>query len=583
MTQIIFKSRQPDINLPKDVSIWSWLFEPPHSKLDRHDATQGYTNVATGEHISYTDLKQLTTYLSTALSDECGLGQGESLIIYARNSVWYPVAMLSAVRIGAVGCGVSPEYTADELAHAIRVSRASMILTTADNLDRAHQAASKVGVPRSSVILLEEEEEEEDDDGDAPAAGKRTQSLQDLIRQAKARGEARQIKPYRIPSSGEAHVVTNHDVCAYLGFSSGTTGMPKAVMISHANVVAQCLQIQQITPADHDRILAALPFYHITGLVHQLHLPIVLNAHAYVMPTFTLDGMLRTVSEHKIKEMLLVPPILMRLVREPGLVSKYDLSHVRRFSSGAAPLSQEILTLLERQFPGTGFKQGYGMTESCSCITAHPPARYAYKYAAKVGAIVASTEVRIVDPETGRDCGVGEPGEIWARGPQVAMGYLDNARATAETCDGDGFLHTGDIGQIDDEGLLSITDRLKEMVKVKGIGVAPAELENLLLGHPAVKDCAVCGIADDRAGERPKAFVVLGKEQHKTRDAEGAARELIAFVKENKARHKWIVEVEVLDEIPKSPAGKILRKVLRQPSRTPGEVVVRDGPIRSKL
>jgi acyl-CoA synthetase (AMP-forming)/AMP-acid ligase II len=553
--------------VPKDVSIWSWLFEPPHSKLDRHDATQGYTNVATGEHINYGDLKQLTTYLSTALSEECGLGQGESLIIYARNSVWYPVAMLSAVRIGAVGCGVSPEYTADEFAHTLRVSRARIVLTAAENLDRAHEAASKVGVPRSSVILLED---------DAPAAAAGKLSLQDLIRQAKARGEARQVKPYRIPRGK-----VNHDVCAYLGFSSGTTGLPKGVMISHANVMAQCLQVQQITPADHDRILAALPFYHITGLVHQLHLPIVLNAHAYVMPTFTLDGMLQTVSEHKIKEMLLVPPILIRLVREPGLVSKYDLSHVRRFSSGAAPLSQEILTLLERQFPGTGFKQGYGMTESCSCITAHPPAKYAYKYAAKVGTIVASTEVRVVDPETGRDCDVGQSGEIWARGPQVAMGYLDNARATVETFDKDGFLHTGDIGQIDGEGLISITDRLKEMVKVKGIGVAPAELENLLLGHPAVKDCAVCGITDDRAGERPKAFVVLS-EEHET-DPEGAARELMAFVKENKARHKWIVKVEVLDVIPKSPAGKILRKILRQPSRTPGKVVVRDGPVRSKL
>lgn len=472
--------------------------------------------------------------------------------------------MLSAVRIGAVGCGVSSEYTVDELAYTLKASKAKLILAMPENLDRAYQAAAKVGIPQQNVILLD----------NAPP-GKL--GLQELAQRAQQRGEPDQVEPYRIPSGK-----VNHDVCAYLGFSSGTTGLPKGVMISHANIMAQCLQVQQITPDDHDRILAALPFYHITGLVHQLHLPLVLNAHVYVMPSFTLDALLQTVARNRIKELLLVPPILIRLVREPQLAARYDLSHVRRFSSGAAPLSQEILTMLERQFPGTGFKQGYGMTESCSCITAHPPAMYGFKYAARVGTLVASTEVRIVDPDTGRDCDVGQAGEIWARGPQVAMGYLDNPTATAETFDRDGFLHTGDIGKLDEEGLLSITDRMKEMVKVKGIGVAPAELENLLLGHPNVKDCAVCGIPDDRAGERPKAFVVLSDDSIKA-GAEVAARELFGYVKANKARHKWVVEVEVMEEIPKSPAGKILRKKLREPARRSGKVVVRDEMTKSNL
>lgn len=471
--------------------------------------------------------------------------------------------MLSAARIGAMGCGVSPDYSADELAYALRASKSKIILATTENVDKAYTAADKAGVPRDNAIILEK----------APA-GKL--SVQDLIQRAKGRGESAQVEPYRIPKGK-----VNHEVCAYLGFSSGTTGLPKGVMVSHANVIAQCLQVQQITPSDHDRILAALPFYHITGIVHQLHLPIILNAQVYVVSKFTLDGTLETVSKYKIKEMLLVPPILIRLVREPETVAKYDLSHLQRFSSGAAPLSQEVLSLLEKQFPGTGFKQGYGMTESCSCITAHPPSKYGFKYAARVGTVVASTEVRIVDPDTGKDCGVNQAGEIWARGPQVAMGYLNNPKATTETFDKDGFLHTGDIGKIDEEGLLSITDRMKEMVKVKGIGVAPAELENLLLGHPAVKDCAVSGIPDDRAGERPKAFVVLNDSPQV--DAEKAARELIKYVKDNKARYKWLVEVEALEEIPKSPAGKILRKKLRQPSRIPGKVVVRDERTNSKL
>lgn len=277
-----------------------------------------------------------------------------------------------------------------------------------------------------------------------------------------------------------------------------------------------------------------------------------------------MDTMLDAVSTFKITEMLLVPPILIRMVRDP-IVDKYDLSHLERFSSGAAPLSAEILTLLEKKFPQTKFKQGYGMTESCSCITAHPMDKVDYKYASHVGTIVANTEVKIIDPDSGRELGHNESGEILARGPQVVMGYLDNPKATRETFDADGWLHTGDVGQINEEGFLTITDRIKEMIKVKGIGVAPAELEDLLLGHPDVEDAAVLAITDPYSGERPKAFVVLKAGLRNKGQAEKveAGQKLIAYVKEKKVRHKWLVEVEYVDEIPKSASGKILRRVLK--------------------
>ena len=150
------------------------------------------------------------------------------------------------------------------------------------------------------------------------------------------------------------------------------------------------------------------------------------------------------------------------------------------------------------------------MTESCSCITAHPPDKYSYDYAHMGGTIVASTEVKLMKDE-GIEAGLGESGEIWARGPQIVMGYLNNDKATKETFDADGFLQTRDQGMIDDEGFITITDRIKEMIKVNGIGVAPAELEDLLLGHVKVEDSAVLGITDDWSGERPKAYVVLKK------------------------------------------------------------------------
>jgi len=304
-----------------------------------------------------------------------------------------------------------------------------------------------------------------------------------------------------------------------------------------------------------------------------MHLPILLNAEVIMLPQYTMEGMLNIITEYKLNELLLVPPILIRLVRD-SIVDKYDLSHVTRFSSGAAPLSEEIIQLLQKKFPNTGFKQGYGMTESCSCITAHPPEKFSYKYAHSGGAIVASTEVKILK-EDGTEGDLGEQGEVLARGPQVVMGYLNNPKATEDTFDSDGWLHTGDQGMIDSENMIYITDRIKELIKVKGIGVAPAELEDLLLGHEHVEDVAVMGIQDDYSGELPKAFVKL-KEGIKQDSAVG--KQLIAFVKDKKVRHKWVREVEFVEEIPKSASGKILRRVLRDKQRS-GEgkgVVVRD-------
>lgn len=280
-----------------------------------------------------------------------------------------------------------------------------------------------------------------------------------------------------------------------------------------------------------------------------------------------------------------VPPLLIRLVRDP-IVEKYDLRCVRRFSSGAAPVSDEVLALLEAKFPGTGFKQGYGMTESCSCITAHPPsAQHDFRRARTVGTIVPGTVIRLArsSEDGGGWAGVGEPGEILARGPQVVMGYLGNEAATRAAFDDEGFLHTGDQGVIGADGFVTITDRLKEMIKVKGIGVAPAELEDLLLGHPAVEDCAVLGVPDERAGERPKAYVVL-KPGAVAGDSEELAlralgTDILRYAQGRKVRHKWVREVEFTEEIPKSASGKILRRMLRDREKNGVRgVVVRSGP-----
>lgn len=475
--------------------------------------------------------------------------------------------MFGTLRAGGVISGASPAYNVEEMTYALKTAEAKFLFTVPSSMEIAAAAAKDAGIPLEHVFLLE-------------GTMKGFTTMSELLEIGKSYGASGQIEQFRLPPGKK-----NKDVCGFLSFSSGTTGLPKAVMIAHSNVIAQCLQIQQISPATLRRILAVLPLFHITGLVHQMHLPVLLNANVFMLPSFTMDSMLATVQEYKLEEILLVPPILIRLVRDEKTVSKYDLSSVKRFSSGAAPLSAEILELLKRRFPGTGFKQGYGMTESCSCITAHPPDKYDYKYAFRVGTIVASTEVKIVDPDTGRECGLNEPGEIWARGPQIVMGYLNNKKATDETFDKDGFLHTGDIGSLDEEGLLLISDRLKELIKVRGIGVAPAELEDLLLGHDEVEDVAVLGIPDDYSGERPKAYIVLKKRSSDQKELQAVGKRLMKYVEDKKVRHKRVVEIEFVDEIPKSASGKILRRVLRDLAKSGKNkgVVVRDGQERARL
>lgn len=566
--------------MPTDVTIWNWLFGDKNSVLSRHPQSEikGLTNAATKERISYNDVKQYSTYVSTALVKNYGLKVDDTVALFSPNTVWYSVAMHSATRVGAKVSGASPAYNTEEMTYALKKGEAKYLMTVPGSMDIAAVAAKEAGIPKQNVFLL---------DGELEGY----KSLKDLVELGKSYGEGGQVKPFELP-----HGKTNGDICGFMSFSSGTTGLPKAVcsirylhgfktltkikvMISHQNVIAQCLQIQQITPGTHKKVLAVLPSFHITGLVHVLHLPILLNAEVFMLPSFTMKTMLDAVVEYQIGELLLVPPILIRMVRDP-IVDEYDLRHITRFSSGAAPLSPEILQQLQQKFPGTGFKQGYGMTESCSCITAHPPEKYSYDYAHTVGTVVASTVIKILD-EDGNELSVNQPGEIVAKGPQITMGYLGNEKATRDTWTADGFLRTGDQGMINDEGVITITDRIKEMIKVKGIGVAPAELEDLLLGHQYVEDVAVLGISDDYSGEKPKAFVVA---KQGAPPLEDLGVELLAYVKEKKVRYKWVKEIEFTEEIPKSASGKILRRVLKDKSKS-GEVgvVVRDDSVRAKL
>jgi len=270
------------------------------------------------------------------------------------------------------------------------------------------------------------------------------------------------------------------------------------------------------------------------------------------LPRFDLEQALGLIQEHRITRLFAVPPVVLALAKHP-LVDNYDLSSLTQVFSGAAPLGAELAQEASARI-GCEVVQGYGMTELSPVSHTTPPGMFK---PGTSGVTVSTTESRIVDPDTGEDQPVGGRGELWVRGPLVMRGYLNNPEATAATIDADGWLHTGDVAVIDEDGHMTIVDRVKELIKYKGFQVPPAELEALLVTHPEVADVAVIGIPDDEAGELPKAFIV------RAAGSEVAAADLQAFVAEHVATYKQIRLVEFVDEIPKSASGKILRRVLR--------------------
>jgi acyl-CoA synthetase (AMP-forming)/AMP-acid ligase II len=298
--------------------------------------------------------------------------------------------------------------------------------------------------------------------------------------------------------------------------------------------------------------MGVLPFFHIYGQTVIMNMGLHLGATIVTMPRFDLEQFLGLIQEYRLTFAHLVPPIVLALAKHP-LVDQYDLSSLHTILSGAAPLGAELERACTERI-GVAIIQGYGMTEASPVTHVRPLDDTAHP--GSIGPTLPNTESRVVSAEGGGDLGPGEDGEIWIRGPQVMQGYLNDPDATARTLDAEGWLHTGDIGHVDDDGFFYVVDRLKELIKYKGYQVPPAELEAILVTHPAVADAAVTPHPDEEAGEIPKAFVVLKPDSHASAD------DIMAFVAERVSPQKRVRMVEFVSEIPKSASGKILRRVL---------------------
>ena len=468
---IIYRSPYPDVSIP-DVSITEYVLEHASDHPERVAFVDG------DRRTTYAELADAIGRTAGGLA-RSGIGRGDVVALVAANVMEYALVFHGTTSLGAVVTTVNPTYGAEEVRFQLQDAGAVLLVVAAAFLPTAREAIAGTAVREILVI---------GPDG-APgdlAAGER--SFFSLL-------EADPRPP----------VAVEPDHVAVLPYSSGTTGLPKGVMLTHRNLVANLAQVAvQVAVGDDEVAIAVLPFFHIYGMQVIMNDGLRRGVTLVTMPRFDLTQFLALVQRHRVTRAYVVPPIVLALAKHPS-VDDYDLTSVRSLFSGAAPLGAEVAEEAALRV-GAPVVQGYGMTE-LSPVT-HATA-LDDRVPGSIGTLVPNAEARVVDPETGADLDVGGTGELWLRGPMVMKGYLNRPDATAETIDPDGWLHTGDIGHVDERGHWYISDRMKELIKVKGFQVPPAELEALLVTHPAVADAAVIGIPDDKAGELPKAFVTL--------------------------------------------------------------------------
>ncbi|MCD2465227.1 AMP-binding protein [Streptomyces sp. MBT42] len=469
---------------------------------------------------------------------EAGVRKGDVLALHSPNTVLFPVAFYAATRAGASVTTVHPLATPEEFAKQLRDSDARWIVTVSPLLPAARAAAELAGGVREIFVC------------DQPPQGPEGEGVRSLQAFLGSTGP--------VP---ETDVDPDEDVAA-LPYSSGTTGVPKGVMLTHASIATNLAQLEPVIPmGPGDRILAILPFFHIYGLTALMNAPLRQGATVVVLPRFELDTFLGAIQKHRINGLYVAPPIVLALAKHPA-VADYDLSSLEYIVSAAAPLDAALAQACSARLGLPPVLQAYGMTELSPGthvvpLTAQDPPP------GTVGKLLPSTEMRILSlDDPSKDAAPGEEGEVAIRGPQVMKGYLGRPDATAAMIDADGWVHTGDIGRVDDDGWLYVVDRVKELIKYKGFQVAPAELEALLLTHEGVADAAVIGVTDADGTEIPKAYVV------RQAAAPGlTAEDVMAHVAARVSPYKKVRDVEFIEAVPRAASGKILRRELRDRDR----------------
>ncbi|MBI5418553.1 MAG: AMP-binding protein [Deltaproteobacteria bacterium] len=517
------KSACPPVSVPSE----SLTVPLRQAAASRPDKVAVITPETGGQEYTYRWLEERSSSLAASLAG-LGVAPGDRVGLWMKNSVEYILSFYGILKAGAVIVPVSTHYGEKEVLHQMRVTGAVGMISTEDRYAQAPGLFSG-GIPLKFLVT--------DSNGLAGSGWIRFSSLIDGT------------------SSFDRSIgVDPAETLAVLPFSSGTTGLPKGVMLTHGNLLSNLYQVMQAHEATHaDLFLNQLPFFHIYGMTVLMGMSILAGATQVLASRFRpVEEFLARFEAYRPTLFFTVPLILQEFCHHPK-VPRMDWSRLRYVNTGGAPLSPELQERFTRM-TGVPVTQGYGLTESSPTTHVTPPDRIRV---GSIGTPISLTEDRIADPETGRELAEGMVGELWVRGPQVMKGYYGDPEATGRTLV-DGWLRTGDLACRDGNGYIYIVDRLKELIKTNGFQVAPAEIEHILVGHPAVRDAAVIGMPHPEHGEVPVAYVVRKEGTTVTAEA------LIDFAAKGFAKYKRLSRVMFIEAIPRGASGKILRRKLKE-------------------
>ncbi|KAK4120124.1 acetyl-CoA synthetase-like protein [Parathielavia appendiculata] len=562
------------IDPPDSIPIIEFMRNEQYGRRPFSKSRNPFTCGLTGRTITHAQAFHRSECLARALSKRLGWAPNEGtawnkvLGIFSFNTIDYIPTAYAAHHLSGIASLANAAYSVPELTHQLTSSGVKVLFTCSALLGTALCAADAAGIARKHVFILPMVGDDKKETVKRQASDSDSDSfltIEDLISEGE---KLPALEPLRWSKGQGARQP------AFLCYSSGTSGLPKAVMISHRNVIANTLQYTAYESVGRRQRgvetqveLGLVPMSHIYGLVVVSHGATWRGDEVIVLPKFELESYLAAIETFKIEHLVIVPPIIIRMLQSRHLCKKYNLSSVRLVYSGAAPLGKETIEELLQLYPTWTVVQAYGMTESCVVVCSTSEHDVMHRSS---GSLLPGFRAKIVDPQNNEITEYDRPGELLVQSPSVVLGYMDNEKSTAETFvyhDDGRWLRTGDEVVVtkapSGNDHFVVVDRIKELIKVKGHQVAPAELEAHILAHPAVADCAVIQVPDDRSGEVPKAFVVRSP-GFASQPAEQVAQIITKHVADHKASYKWIRGgVEFLDEIPKSPSGKILRRLLR--------------------
>ncbi|XP_062557091.1 uncharacterized protein LOC134221931 isoform X2 [Armigeres subalbatus] len=491
-----------------------------------------------GTELHYLELLEQTVRLAECLRTLADVRVGDVVGIVSENRLEFPAVLFGSIFLGATVAPINLTYSERELDHAFNLSKPKVIFVSPFSADRVVAAARKNRHIVQRVILFGEEN----------PFGSDVELFDDFQKPVSF------VNPtnfYIPPVDVENHV-------ALIMCSSGTTGLPKGVQLTHYNLMASIALLKESAellepPPGGIVLLGVLPWFHAYGCMTLIN--VLCNKQLLVsLPKFEEGLFLSCIENYRCTMVFVVPPLVVFLAKHP-LVDSYDLSSVDTLLCGAAPLSKETEDLVKKRLNIKYVRQGYGMSETTLATLVQSGEGHK---SGSVGIVQVGTLAKVIDPNTGRALGPNQQGELCFKGSQIMKGYIGNEVATRDTIDKDGWLHTGDIGYYDEDYEFFIVDRLKELIKYKAYQVPPAELEAILLTNTKIKDAAVIGLPDESAGELPMAFVV------KQEGVDISEEDIKKYVADRTSPAKRLHGgVRFIAEIPKNLSGKILRRELR--------------------